>query len=226
VPFDLHVVERATFDAEDRAWVDLARRGFVDLPAAFQLRGRPLALPGVSLVQLGVIADPDGRSGTSYFPTALVTRARSGEWRFVHVHAELPPGRPDTPAAPATDTRLSIRECAADAEPAILAKRIVDRGPILAERCESLDARVAAAILAQRDPDFAVRVFLEAITEAMIGGRSFRIVAKRSDLDRDVRWLPSAAFGPWNVARSADAPQRCRLWIRFPASVRSAAPYF
>ncbi len=228
VPFEIRVGETTAVVAEgDRAWIDLGRAAFTDLSLRYTLRASALDLPGLPLVQLIMVPAPDGRSGMSYTPSALL-RWHGGAWTFVHVNVALPGASPGNPVAALADARLRIGECDPDAQRAVLATALGQRPPVVEARCRPLDDLVSAGFLAEaREAALVARThaLLERLTQALRAGRSFRIADRRTDVPRDVTWLPGGAFVPWQVARQGDVVTASglflfgRTWYRFALRV-------
>lgn len=229
VPFEIRVGESTEIAPADRGWIDLARLAFADLSLRYTLRTSALVLPGLPLVQLVVVPAPNGSSGTSYTPSALVRRA-GGAWTFVHVELGLPGAQPGTPVAPLADTHLRVAQCDRAAQAAVLATAPGLRRPVVESRCQPIDAVVVEEFLAQTrgaDVDARTRSLLELLTQAARASRSFRIADRRADVDRDVTWLPGGAFVPWQATRQGDVVSASglflfgRTWYRFSLRVDS-----
>ncbi len=196
----------------------------------FTLRALPFELPGLELVRLEAHPDPDGRSGTSSFPVALV-RHEDGAWSFVHVTLDVPGSEGLTRASPPSDVHLHVAACNPDAQGAVLAAPYAERTRVVVERCSSLDARVAAAVLAVASGDdvpWRINALLQQVMATLDGSRSFRIATGQSGsgaVDRDARWLAGGAFEPWVATRDGDVVTASgtmrfeRTWFRFSLRV-------
>ena len=224
VPFSLHVGADAA-SGDDAAWIALVRGGLDDAPLGYTLSAAALSLPGLALVKVDVLADPDGSSGISYHPHVLLRRTDDGAWQYVHVMAAL-----GGSAAPITlaDAGLRVAGCDAEAERAVMGVGWAERAAMVDARCTSLEPLVAEAFLSSAQGaalETSTLALLEMLTEAMQSGRSFRVARARSDVDRDVRWRSGASLEPWRVEREPLAVSASgtmlfgRTWHRFALRV-------